>query len=50
MTTHDPLYLQIAESIADSIRAGALVRGERLHSVRDVARTRGVSMATVVQA
>ena len=50
MASHDPLYLQIAESIADSIRAGALVRGERLHSVRDVARTRGVSMATVVQA
>jgi DNA-binding transcriptional MocR family regulator len=50
MSSADPLYLQIAESIACAIRSGALGRGARLDSVRDTARARNVSMATVVQA
>ena len=46
----DTLYLQIAESLAGPIRAGTLARGERLPSVRELARQQGVSQATVVQA
>ena len=46
----DTLYLQIAESLAGPIRAGTLARGERIPSVRELARERGVSQATVVQA
>jgi len=49
MTT-DALYLQIAESIAAPIRSGTLARGERVPSVRELARQRSVSHATVVQA
>jgi DNA-binding transcriptional MocR family regulator len=48
--TDDILYLQIAESIATPIRAGTLVRGERLPSVRELAGSRGVSIGTVLQA
>ena len=44
------LYLQIAESIATPIRAGTLVRGERIPSVRELARRHGVSLGTVMQA
>jgi len=44
------LYLQLAESIATPIRAGTLARGERIPSVRELARSRGVSMGTVQQA
>src|SRR5688500_2861261 len=44
------LYLQIAESIASPIRAGTLVRGERIPSVRELAESRGVSIGTVLQA
>lgn len=46
----DTLYLQIAESMASLIRAGTLSRGERIPSVRMLARQHGVSHATVVQA
>jgi DNA-binding transcriptional MocR family regulator len=46
----DALYLQIADHIARSIRAGTLARGERIPSVRDLARQQGVSMSTVLQA
>jgi DNA-binding transcriptional MocR family regulator len=46
----DTLYLQIAERIARPIRAGTLVRGERIPSVRELARQQGVSLSTVVQA
>lgn len=46
----DTLYLRIAEQVAQSIRAGLLARGERVASVRELARQQGVSMATVVQA
>lgn len=48
--TADTLYLQIAESLATPIRAGTLARGERIPSVRELARQRGVSQSTVVQA
>ena len=44
------LYLQIAESIARPIRAGTLARGERVPSVRELARRHGVSLGTVLQA
>jgi DNA-binding transcriptional MocR family regulator len=44
------LYLQVAESLATPIRAGTLVRGERIPSVRELARSRDVSIGTVLQA
>jgi len=44
------LYLQIAETLARSIRAGAMRRGERVPSVRDLARQHGVSLSTATQA
>ncbi len=44
------LYLQIAEHIARSIRSGTLSKGERIPSVRELARQQGVSHSTVVQA
>ncbi len=44
------LYLQIADRIAHSIRSGTLTRGERIPSVRELARQQGVSQSTVVQA
>lgn len=47
---HDTLYLQIAEHIAHPIRSGTLARGERIPSVRELARQQGVSLSTVVQA
>ena len=50
MTAADTLYLRIAEAIAGPIRAGTLARGERIPSVRTLARQQGVSQATVVQA
>ncbi|MGJ7534544.1 MULTISPECIES: PLP-dependent aminotransferase family protein [unclassified Variovorax] len=53
MPEHDHaemLYLQIAESIAMPIRAGTLARGERIPSVRELARHHSVSLGTVVQA
>lgn len=49
-TAADTLYLKIAESMASLIRAGTLSRGERIPSVRMLARQHGVSHATVVQA
>ncbi|NML17645.1 aminotransferase-like domain-containing protein [Azohydromonas caseinilytica] len=48
--TPDTLYLRIADQLAGSIRSGTLARGERIASVRELARQQGVSMATVVQA
>lgn len=50
MAADDLLYRQLADEIAASIRAGTLARGERVPSVRALARQRGVSLATVVQA
>ena len=48
--TADVLYQQIAASIATPIRAGTLARGMRLPSVRELARSRRVSIGTVLQA
>jgi DNA-binding transcriptional MocR family regulator len=50
MANEETLYLRIADGIAASIRAGVLARGERLPSLRDVARQHGVSLSTAVQA
>jgi DNA-binding FadR family transcriptional regulator len=51
-TTFRPLqrYEQIAERLADDIRSGVLVPGERLPSERDLARTLEVSRASVREA
>ena len=43
MPREDLLYRRIAETMAGSIRSGALVRGERLPSVREMARRHGVA-------
>ncbi|MEG2816053.1 MAG: PLP-dependent aminotransferase family protein [Comamonas sp.] len=45
-----PLYLQIAEPLAQCIRQGTLARGDKLPSVRALARQHGVAETTVVQA
>jgi DNA-binding transcriptional MocR family regulator len=50
MAASDTLYAQIADSLANAIRSGALRRGERMPSVRRVARERNVSLATATQA
>ena len=50
MATEGTLYLQIANSIARSIRSGALRHNDRLPSLRDLARQRSVSLATATQA
>ena len=44
------LYRHVADSLAQSIRAGTLTRGERVPSVRETARHHNVSVATAVQA
>jgi DNA-binding FadR family transcriptional regulator len=51
-TTFKPLqrYEQIAQRLADDIRDGALVPGERLPSERELARTLEVSRASVREA
>jgi DNA-binding transcriptional MocR family regulator len=46
----DALYAGLADSLARSIRRGALLRGERMPSVRELARREGVSMSTALQA
>jgi len=45
-----PLYLQLADRLARSVRAGTLKRGDRLPSVRELARQHAVSLSTAVQA
>ena len=50
MDAQDTLYLQIARTLATSIRTGVLARGERLPSLRDLAAQHGVSLSTAVQA
>ena len=45
-----PLYLQIACQLAELVRNGTLVRGDKLPSVRMLARQHGVAQTTVVQA
>ncbi len=44
------LYRQLAEDLAASIRDGTLKAGERVPSVRELSRDRGLSPATVVHA
>ncbi|MFY8117494.1 MAG: PLP-dependent aminotransferase family protein [Roseateles sp.] len=44
------LYLKIAHGLAEAIRQGSLLRGQRLPSVRETARHHGVAVSTVVQA
>ena len=46
MATEGTLYLQIENSMARSIRSGALRLNDRLPSLRDLARQRSVSLAT----
>uniref|UniRef100_UPI0025847AB6 winged helix-turn-helix domain-containing protein n=1 Tax=Acidovorax sp. TaxID=1872122 RepID=UPI0025847AB6 len=43
-------YQQLAEELAEAIRAGLLRPGERLPSVRATCKQRGVSPSTVFQA
>lgn len=45
-----PIYLQIAESIAELIDTGALRSGERLPSARTLGDSLGVNMHTVLKA
>lgn len=44
------LYQQLADELATSIRSGVLRPGDRLPSVRDLRRQRGVSPSTIFQA
>lgn len=44
------LYQQLADELASSIRSGVLRPGDRLPSVRDLRRQRGVSPSTIFQA
>lgn len=47
---HAALYVQLAEEIATGIRDGIWARGERIPSVRQFCRERGLSAATVIRA
>jgi DNA-binding transcriptional regulator YhcF (GntR family) len=46
----DPIYLQIADSIAGHIDSGSLKAGERLPAARSLGETIGVNMHTVLKA
>jgi DNA-binding transcriptional regulator YhcF (GntR family) len=48
--TDPPLYLRIAEEIAEDIRSGRLAEGRRAPSTRQIVRDRGVAMATATKA
>ncbi len=45
-----PLYLQVADSVADLITAGSLRAGDRVPSVRRLSEQQNVSIPTVLQA
>jgi DNA-binding transcriptional regulator YhcF (GntR family) len=45
-----PLYLQVADSVADLINAGSLRSGDRVPSVRRLSGQQNVSVPTVLQA
>jgi DNA-binding transcriptional MocR family regulator len=45
-----PLYRQLCERISTLIHSGALRRGDKLSSVREMARQQGVAQSTVLQA
>lgn len=49
-TATPPLYRQLCERITTLVATGALRRGDRLPSVREMARQQGVAQTTVVQA
>lgn len=49
-TSPQALYAGLAERLAQSIQRGAMLRGERMPSVRELARREGMSMSTVLQA
>ena len=49
-TPRTALYARLAEEIAASIRGGAWKSGDRIPSVRQFSRERGVSAATVIRA
>jgi len=44
-----PLYRQLAEHYLGAIKAGTLVQGERLPSVRTMMRLHGISLSTALQ-
>lgn len=46
----DPLYVQVADQLASAIREGEIAPGERLPSVRELARQLEVNKVTVVNA
>ncbi len=48
--TPDTRYLQLADTLAEAIRRGTLLPGDRLPSVRRCAQTHRVSINTVVSA
>lgn len=48
--TDTPLYLKLAQELRTAIESGALARGERLQSVRAMAKLHGLAPSTVVQA
>ncbi|GAP36169.1 aminotransferase-like domain-containing protein [Piscinibacter sakaiensis] len=50
MTDHPTRYEQLADDMAQAIREGLLQAGDRLPSVRETCRRRGISPATVFQA
>ncbi len=50
MADEDKLYLRIAETLSRAIRRGVLAHGERMPSIRELARAHGVSISTAVQA
>lgn len=50
MIAEKPLYLQVADSVADLISAGSLRSGDRVPSVRRLSRQQKVSIPTVLQA
>jgi len=49
-TKQDFLYEQIADDIAAMIKSGSFRLGDRIPSVRELSRKRGVSITTVMQA
>ena len=50
MVDEKPLYLQVADSVADLIAAGSLRAGDRIPSVRRLSGQQKVSVPTVLQA
>ncbi|HWX56139.1 MAG TPA: PLP-dependent aminotransferase family protein [Verrucomicrobiae bacterium] len=48
--TNSPLYVRIAESLTQQVARGALRTGDRVPSLRQLSRQRGVSISTAMQA